>query len=109
MKKTASDEEKYVRYEVDFSKRPPRTAEQKAALAALAAKPDNEIDLSDMPELTEEFWKNAVRGCFYRPNKVSTTVRIDADVLAWLREQGTGYQTKINAILRREMLQALAK
>jgi uncharacterized protein (DUF4415 family) len=34
-------------------------------------------------------------------------VRIDSDVLAWLRAQGKGYQSRINAILRREMLQAL--
>ena len=48
--------------------------------------------------------KNAVRGRFYRPTKTSTTVRIDSDVLAWLRAQGKGYQSRINAILRREML-----
>lgn len=39
-----------------------------------------------------------------KPKKNSTTVRIDADVLAWLREPGKGYQSRINAILRREML-----
>ncbi|MGF3023744.1 BrnA antitoxin family protein [Methylobacterium aquaticum] len=43
------------------------------------------------------------------PAKTSTTVRIDSDVLAWLRAQGRGYQTRINAILRREMLAALKR
>lgn len=41
---------------------------------------------------------------FYRPVKEMTTIRLDADVLAWLRSEGKGYQTRINAILRREML-----
>ncbi|WP_297450894.1 BrnA antitoxin family protein [Ferrovum sp.] len=54
--------------------------------------------------LTDEFWKNAVRNPFYRPTKQATTVRIDADVLAWLRSKGKGYQTKINAILRDAMI-----
>jgi uncharacterized protein (DUF4415 family) len=93
-----------VRYTIDLDNPPPLTAEQKKRLKALAAKPDSEIDYSDIPPLTEEFWKNAVRNPFYRPTKTSTTVRIDSDVLHWLRAQGTGYQSRINAILRREML-----
>ena len=73
----------------------------------LAARPDSKIDFSDIPPLTEDFWKNAVRGKFYKPVKTSTTVRIDSDVLAWLRAQGKGYQSRINAILRRKMLDSL--
>ena len=93
-----------VRYEVDLGHLPPLTKPQEAELAALAAMPDDQIDLSDIPEATEAFWKNAKRGVFTRPTKESTTVRIDSDVLAWLRSRGKGYQTRINAILRREML-----
>jgi len=89
---------------VDLANLPPLTEKQEAELAALAARPDSEIDYSDIPPLTEEFWKNAVRGRFYKPTKTSTTVRIDSDVLAWLRGHGKGYQSRINAILRREML-----
>ena len=37
----------------------------------------------------------------------STTVRVDADVLAWLKSQGKGYQTRINTILREAMLRSL--
>ena len=96
-----------VKYELDLSDPPALTAAQKEELKALAAMPDSEIDLSDIPELDESFWKNAVRNPFYRPTKTSTTVRIDSDVLAWLRSQGKGYQSRINAILRREMLAAL--
>jgi uncharacterized protein (DUF4415 family) len=86
---------------------PPLTAAQRAELEALAAMPDEEIDYSDIPPLTEDFWKNAVRNPFFRPVKKSTTLRIDADVLAWLKAQGKGYQSKINAILRREMLASM--
>jgi uncharacterized protein (DUF4415 family) len=83
------------------------TKERMARLEALAARPDSEIDFSDIPELTEEQWKTAVRGNFYRPIKRQVTARVDADVLEWLKSQGKGYQSRINAILRREMLTAL--
>jgi len=96
-----------IKRTVDLTALKPLTAEQKAELATLAEAPDNEIDTSDIPELTEVFWKNAVRNPFYKPRKTSTTVRIDADVLAWLRSQGPGYQSRINAILRRAMLSTL--
>jgi uncharacterized protein (DUF4415 family) len=83
---------------------PPLTKAQRAKLRALANRPDSEIDLSDAPEMTDEQWKNAERGHFYRPVKQQITARVDADVLAWLKSQGKGYQSRINAILRREML-----
>lgn len=85
---------------------PPLTEAQRANLRALAARPDSEIDFSDIPQLTDEQWKNAERGRFYRPVKQQITARVDADVLAWLKGQGKGYQSRINAILRREMLAA---
>jgi uncharacterized protein (DUF4415 family) len=88
---------------------PPLTKEDRAMLKRLAEMPDSEIDLSDAPELTDEQWKNAERGRFYRPVKRQITARVDADVLAWLKGQGKGYQSRINAILRREMLEALKK
>jgi uncharacterized protein (DUF4415 family) len=75
-------------------------------LAALAARPDSEIDLSDIPELTDEDWKIAVQGKHYRPAKAQITAHLDKDVLAWLKAEGRGYQTRMNAILRREMLRA---
>ncbi len=100
---------KFVKHEVDLANLPPMKEKQKAELAALAALQDDEIDYSDIPPLSDEFWKNAVRGRFYKPTKTATTVRIDSDVLAWLRAQGKGYQTRINAILRREMLSSLKR
>jgi uncharacterized protein (DUF4415 family) len=85
---------------------PPLTDAQVAHLEALAARPDSEIDFSDIPELTAEKWKKGIRGRFYRPVKRQITARVDADVLEWLKSQGKGYQSRINAILRREMLSA---
>ena len=70
-------------------------------LAALAEKSDENIDLSDIPATTHEDWAGAVRGKFYRPIKRQLTVRVDADVLAWLKQGGDkGYQKRLNAILR---------
>lgn len=86
---------------------PPLTEAQRANLDALAERPDAEIDYSDIPNLPEEFWQNAVRGRFYRPVKRQITARVDADVLDWLKSQGKGYQSRLNAILRREMLASL--
>lgn len=85
---------------------PELTAEQEANLKALAGRPDTEIDYSDIAPITEEQWKHAQRGHFHRPVKRQITARVDADVLEWLKAQGNGYQSRINAILRREMLQA---
>ena len=85
---------------------PELTDAQIANLKRLAALPDSEIDTSDIPELTAEQWKHAVRGRFYRPVKRQITARVDADVLDWLKSHGKGYQSRINAILRREMLAA---
>ena len=91
-------------YEIDIDNPPPLTEEQKAELKVLDEMPGSEIDFSDIPPLDEKFWRNAVRGGAYKPVKVSTTVRVDADILLWLKSKGQGYQTRINAILRNEML-----
>ncbi len=70
-------------------------------LAALARMPDDKIDLTDAPEVRD--WRGAVVGKFYRPIKKPVTIRVDADVLAWLKRQGSGYQTRINKLLREAM------
>jgi uncharacterized protein (DUF4415 family) len=80
------------------------TSRQKRELAALAALPDDQIDTSDIPELPLSAWKDAVRGKFYRPIKQAVSMRLDSDVVAWLKKQGKGYQTRANRILRQRML-----
>ncbi len=94
-----------IRTVVDLNNLPPLTDEEHATLRALANKPDSEIDCSDIPELTEEQLAKFVRrNQMYKPVKQATTVRLDADVLLWLKSQGKGYQTRMNSILREAML-----
>ncbi|NWG23454.1 MAG: BrnA antitoxin family protein [Pseudorhodoplanes sp.] len=81
----------------------PLTRKQKERLKALAAMPDEAIDFSDIPPTSEEFWKTAERGKFYRPAKRRITLRLDADVLAWFKRRARGgrdYQADINRALR---------
>jgi uncharacterized protein (DUF4415 family) len=78
------------------------TKEQLRDIAAIAAKRDEDIDFSDMPEVTD--WGGAVIGMFYRPAKKPVTMRLDEDVVAWLKGFGRGYQTKANLLLRHAML-----
>jgi uncharacterized protein (DUF4415 family) len=95
---------KLVTYKFDPTNPPPLTDAQREELRQLAEMPDEEIDFSDIPPLGEDFWKNAVRGKFYRPVKKQVTVRLDADVLEYFKaKQGgkRGYQTAINAALRK--------
>jgi len=80
-------------------------AGRKRRLKELAQRPESQIDFSEIPELTEKFWRNAMRNPFYRPVKKQLTLRLDADVIAWLRRQGKGYQTRANALLRAAMLE----
>jgi len=82
----------------------PLTPRQKKELAALAVMPDDQIDTSDISELPPSAWKDAVRGRFYRPLKQAVSMRLDADVVAWLKKRGKGYQTRANNILRQRML-----
>lgn len=80
---------------------PERTARLKAEAEALAARPEDDIDLTDMPEVAD--WSKAERGRFYRPVKQQLTLRLDADVVQWFKANtpGGGYQTRINQALRR--------
>lgn len=75
--------------------------EQSAEIESLADMPDEEIDLSDIPPI--EDWRGAVVGRFYRPVKQSVTLRLDADIVDWLKEEGKGYQTRANNWLRLAM------
>jgi len=77
------------------------TKEQQREIAAIAAKRDAGIDLSEMPEVID--WSKAEVGKFYRPAKRPVTMRLDADVVEWLKTYGPGYQTKANMLLRHAM------
>jgi uncharacterized protein (DUF4415 family) len=77
------------------------TKAQKQDIAALAAKRDEDIDFSDIPLQLD--WTNAEVGKFYRPPKRSVTMRLDGDILDWLKGYGKGYQTRVNLLLRHAM------
>jgi uncharacterized protein (DUF4415 family) len=81
---------------------PKLSPEKRRELQKLAARPDREIDLKDIPEI-REIPSDAVIGRFYRPKKTTVTIRLDADVVAWMKASGEGYQTRINAYLRQLM------
>lgn len=81
--------------------------QQKKNIAALINQRDEDIDLSDIPEI-QSIPPDAVIGKFYRPKKTAVTIRLDADVLAWLKASGEGYQTRINTYLR-EIMQSHRK
>ncbi|NJM60628.1 MAG: BrnA antitoxin family protein [Oscillatoriales cyanobacterium RU_3_3] len=71
----------------------------------LDAMSDEDIDLSDCPEITPEQFAKAVvrRGLPVAKNKAQVTLRIDSEVLEWFKLQGRGYQTQINNLLRAYM------
>lgn len=73
----------------------------KSALARLDRIKDSEIDYSDIPPLDKSFFTRATEA--WPPAKRQLTIRLDADVLTWLKANGRGYQTRINRILRSAM------
>jgi uncharacterized protein (DUF4415 family) len=66
----------------------------------LAAMRDRDIDRGEIAELGDDFFARAE---LHVPPKQVVTMRVDADVLAWFKEQGQGYQTRINRLLRAYM------
>lgn len=62
---------------------------------------DEDIDYSDIPETDSAFWADAELRM--PQTKKGVYLRLDQDVLEWLKAQGPGYQTRINAILRAYM------
>lgn len=84
-------------------KRKVRSPELPAELDALADIRDNDIDTTDIPEAAPENWLHAKRPGLYRPIKKPVTLRLDADVIEWLKDHTKcrGYQTEINRVLRK--------
>ena len=70
----------------------------KTRLREIEAIQDENIDYSDIPEADENFWRRAELQ-MPQPKK-GVYVRLDTDVLDWLKSKGKGYQTRMNAILR---------
>ena len=89
-----------VKYQLDPSKPPPVTAQQKQRLAAIAAMPDAAIDYSDIPRQTEAVSWTRPGMMLPSENKQQITLRVDADVLSFFKGTGKRYQSRINAALR---------
>lgn len=70
----------------------------KTDLARVKAMKDSEIDYSDIPQLEKDFFKKAV---LWPGTKQQITLRLDPDIIEFFKKKGRGYQTTINAVLRK--------
>lgn len=76
----------------------------------LDAMADEEIDFTDLPEVTAEMFARAVVKRGLKPrHKTQLTLRLDSDVVEWFKQQGHGYQTRMNALLRAYMEESKAQ
>ena len=101
MKKLSASSQRERRRDVKQRPMKTNTKSLNRELKALMQLRDGQIDTSDIPEVTD--WSKAVVGKFYRPIKEPVTIRLDADIVAWLKAEGPGYQTRINSLLRQTM------
>lgn len=87
------------------------SAEELERLAALAARPDHEIDTDDIPEAPAENWREARRGLGHSPVERAMTIPIDGDVVSWFKRHASdiGYQAEINRVLRRYVDEAVKR
>ena len=87
------------------------TPEERKEIEALTALSDDDIDTSDIPEASFEHMMAGERGRYFRPTKTSITIRLDADLVDWFKAhaENGGYQTEINRVLRRHMLEAIKR
>jgi len=77
-----------------------------AKTKAAYRKRDRALDRDpDAPQLPPDYWNNAVIGKYYRPLTTQISLRIDNEVLDWLKSKGAGHLSRINEILRERMVQ----
>jgi uncharacterized protein (DUF4415 family) len=82
-------------------KKKPISKKSQTALTRLDKMKDEDIDLSDAPEITPEMFAKAIVRRGLKPRtKTQLTLRMDSDVLEWYKKQGRGYQTKIVTVHR---------
>ena len=89
-----------IKYTLDPKKPLRMTDKEKARFDAIK---DKDIDYSDIPELGDEFFERAMLASEFKKSKTRITMRLDSDVLDWLKATGEGYQTRANMILRAAM------
>ena len=88
-----------VRFELDPVEPPKLSKEAKSRLAAVKKR---DIDYSDIPELSDDWFAKAVKGA-HIPEKRPVSLRLDDDVVDFFKSEGSRYQTRINAVLRAYM------
>ena len=91
-------ESSIVKRTLDLTKQPALSTEQKARLKAVAAMPDDQIDYSDAPHLSDAAWIKASEQMPHTKKQI--TLRIDAEVVEFFKSTGARYQTRINSVLR---------
>jgi uncharacterized protein (DUF4415 family) len=89
-----------VKFELDSKNPPALTAAQRRRLAALANRPDSEIDYSDIPKQRGAVQWSRPDALVPRENKQQITLRLDAEVVNFFKKTGERYQSRINAVLR---------
>ena len=89
----------------------PFSPEELEQLAKLRAMRDEDIDLGDIPELTDEQLSRGFRPGLHRSIKMPVTIRLDADIVGWFKEHAGDkpYQTEINRVLRQHVAKAEKK
>jgi uncharacterized protein (DUF4415 family) len=92
-------EKLHVESVASMKKLPKLTADQRKQLEYIRDLPDDQIDFSDMPEMTKINGPVYI-GLMYRPGKTAVTIRLDSDMVEWFKSQGKGWQTKMNWALR---------
>ena len=88
-------------------KNPLSADELERKIAAISNIKDEEINTTDIQPLTDDSFKNAIFNPYYKPVKKQLTVRLDAVLIEWLKGQGKGYQTRLNDILKKAMIDDL--
>jgi uncharacterized protein (DUF4415 family) len=101
----------------ELRKDPKVMAKVQRELARLAGA--GPVDTSDAPVMPPSAWEKPIQGTeawlatvrasgMYKPVKQAVSMRLDADVVAWLKQSGPGYQTRANRILREKMMKEMA-
>lgn len=89
-----------MKFKLNTANPPALTAAQRRRLAALATRPDSEIDYSDIPKKTAAVKWSRPGALVSSENKQQITLRLDAEVLNFFKSTGERYQSRINAVLR---------
>lgn len=75
-----------------------KSSKSKTDLTKLHRKTDDDINYDDSPATTKNFWKDAK--VFMPQHKVHISLRLDEAIVNYFKEEGSGYQSRINAVLK---------